>query len=139
MKDTRIIHIDLSSRIPAYEQIAGEIRAALVAGDFEPGAPLPTVRQLAMDLNVHHNTVAHAYRILAREGWLHLRRRRGVRVLSRSKYTRSARSGENLFRAELRRFLAKALSEGIPAHLIARHLTVSARYVKNWASAEGIS
>lgn len=137
MKSVPTIHIDISSRIPAYEQIAGEIRAILVTGCLKPGAPLPTVRQLAVDLNVHHNTVAHAYRILAREGWLHLRRRRGARVLPRSKAARSARNSENLFRVELRRFLAGALSEGISPAIVSRHLAIFARHVKRWPALQG--
>lgn len=38
---------------------------------------------MAAALNVHFNTVAEAHRILADEGWLELKRRRGVRVLPR--------------------------------------------------------
>jgi DNA-binding transcriptional MocR family regulator len=33
------------------------------------GQQLPTVRELATDMGVHHNTVAEAYRLLALEGW----------------------------------------------------------------------
>jgi selenocysteine-specific elongation factor len=52
----------LGSPVPAYRQIANAFRALLVAGSFPVGEPLPTVRQLAVDLGVHHNTIAEAYR-----------------------------------------------------------------------------
>jgi DNA-binding transcriptional regulator YhcF (GntR family) len=58
--------------------IADGLRALLVHGAFKTGDRLPTVRQLAIDLTVHHNTVAQAYRLLADEGWLDLRRHRGA-------------------------------------------------------------
>lgn len=135
---TITIAIDISSNIPLYEQIAGEIRALLVAGELAPGAPLPTVRQLAMDLNVHHNTVANAYRILAEEGWLELRRGRGVRVVKRTKASRTVRwkhGKHNIFRVELKRLLARAAAEGVPAKAIARQLSLYARHVKSWAIA----
>lgn len=132
------IAIDVSSKTPVYEQIAGEIRALLVAGELAPGAHLPTVRQLATDLNVHHNTVANAYRILAEEGWLELRRGRGVRVVARAKISRAARSDRerhNSFRSELRRLLARAAAEGISSQAIAQQLLVYAQHVRSWASA----
>lgn len=138
MTDALRISIDISLKAPIYEQIAGEIRALLVAGELAPGVSLPTVRQLAMDLNVHHNTVANAYRILAEEGWLELRRGRGVRVVSRSKVQKATRRGRekhNVFRSELRRLLAKAAAEGISPETIARQLLAYAQRVRNWAPA----
>jgi GntR family transcriptional regulator len=137
MREAPLIRIDLSSRAPAYEQIVGEIRALLVAGELEPGAPLPTVRQLAVDLNVHHNTVAQAYRILAEEGWLDLHHGRGARVLPRSKPPRPGPGTHRMFRLQLRRLLAKAVAEGLAPNLIAQQLTVHAGYVKTWASTKG--
>ena len=71
-----MLRIDLASRDPVYEQIANGLRAELVSGQFSPGAKLPTVRTLAIDLGIHHNTVAEAYRQLANEGWLELKRHR---------------------------------------------------------------
>ena len=59
-----MLRIDLASRVPVYEQIANGLRAELVSGEFNPGEKLPTVRTLAIDLGVHHNTVAEAYRQL---------------------------------------------------------------------------
>ena len=40
---------------------------------LKPGDVLPSVRRLALDLGIHFNTVAEAYRALAEEGWLDLR------------------------------------------------------------------
>jgi DNA-binding transcriptional regulator YhcF (GntR family) len=76
------IHVD--SPLPVYRQIADALRHHLVAARLKPGDLLPPVRQLAVDLGVHFNTVAQAYRILADEGWLDLKRRRGALVLERT-------------------------------------------------------
>ena len=137
MAHAPLIRIDLSSPTPAYEQIAAEIRSLLVAGELPPGAMLPTVRQLGNDLNVHHNTVAQAYRILAEEGWLDLRRGRGARVIARSKPARPNRDSHNTFRLELKRLLAKAAAEGMSPKTIAHQLTVHARALKEWNSRKG--
>jgi GntR family transcriptional regulator len=136
MARSKLIEIDLASPVPAYEQIAAEIRALLVAGELCPGDPLPTVRQLAIDLNVHHNTVAQAYRILADEGWLDLRRRRGARVLPRSTPAPRGKKGNQTFSLHLRRLLAKAAAEGISPEVLARQLALHARDVKNWPKGE---
>ena len=51
---------------------------------LKPGDLLPPIRQLAVNLGVHFNTVALAYRMLADEGWLELKRRRGAAVIARN-------------------------------------------------------
>ena len=53
-------------------------------GEVKAAELLPPVRQLAVDPGVHFNTVAEAYRILADEGWLELKRRRRALVLDRT-------------------------------------------------------
>jgi DNA-binding transcriptional regulator YhcF (GntR family) len=138
MKPVPLIRIDLSSRAPAYEQIAGEIRALLVSGELPSGSPLPTVRQLALDLNVHHNTVAQAYRVLAAEGWLDLRRGRGVRVVDRASPPASGPKSQRRFQAQLKRLLAKAAAEGISPNVIARQLLLHARSVRTWHPAKRV-
>jgi GntR family transcriptional regulator len=78
------ISLNLESPIPAYRQIADDLRRHLVDARLKPGDLLPPIRQLALDLGVHFNTVALAYRLLADEGWLELKRRRGAMVLARN-------------------------------------------------------
>jgi DNA-binding transcriptional regulator YhcF (GntR family) len=112
------IRIDLASSVPAYRQIANALRALLVAGAFPVGAPLPTVRQLAVDLGVHHNTVAEAYRVLSDEGWLALRRRHGAIVLDRSRPTPPREARTSLIQ-RLRELTAEAQAEGLAPGVIA--------------------
>ena len=78
------VSINLNSSVPAYRQIANDVRRHLVEGQLKPGDLLPPIRQLALDLGVHFNTVALAYRMLADEGWLELKRRRGAAVMARN-------------------------------------------------------
>ena len=49
-----VLQIDLASPLPASEQIVRGLRATVVAGRFRSGDQLPSVRQLAVDLGVHH-------------------------------------------------------------------------------------
>jgi GntR family transcriptional regulator len=115
------LHIDLTSGGAAYEQIAAELRALLVADQLTPGDLLPPVRRLAMDLGVHFNTVAQSYRILADEGWLDLRRGRGALVVARGRVTSSVRVDDD-FSLRLHRLLASALAQGVSPRAIRRAL-----------------
>ena len=110
---TPSIRIDLASPVPAYQQIVAALRALLVAGELKPGYRLPTVRQLATDLGIHHNTVAEAYRALAAEGWLDLRRRVGASVLARPA-PRPGPQAKADFARNLGELVAKALADGVP-------------------------
>ncbi|MDE3156637.1 MAG: GntR family transcriptional regulator [Acidobacteriota bacterium] len=130
MSDTSIIQIDTASSVAIYEQIANAIRAHLVAGRLQPGALLPPVRELALNLGVHHNTVAEAYRTLAREGWLDLRRKRGAVVLAREAPHATA-AAERRFTRHLGELTAKALADGVSPATAARHLEAIAARLRN--------
>jgi GntR family transcriptional regulator len=120
-EETTVLRIDLASPAPVYRQIADGLRALLVHGAFKPGDRLPTVRQVAIDLAVHHNTVAQAYRLLAEEGWLDLRRHRGATVIERRWPRPSVASREN-FSQRLRELTARAVADGLDAKAIAQQL-----------------
>jgi GntR family transcriptional regulator len=120
-----MLRIDLASNVPVYEQIADGLRAELVGGQFAAGDKLPTVRMLAIDLGVHHNTVAQAYRQLADEGWLDLRRHRGATVQTRR--PQSGRVSPEKFPRALRELLAKTLAGGLSREAVIGELIDSAR------------
>jgi GntR family transcriptional regulator len=82
------------------------------------GEALPTVRRLAVDLGVHHNTVAEAYRVLSDEGWLDLRRRHGAIVLDRSR-PRPPREARPSLVQRLRELTAEARAAGLSPREIA--------------------
>ena len=117
MSGRSVIRIDLSSSVPAYRQIADAIRALLVNRELKPGQQLPTVRKLAIDLAVHHNTVAEAYRLLADEGWLDLKRGRGALVVERARPNASAKE-RGALRQRLRGLIAEMRTAGVPLDAI---------------------
>ena len=124
------IRIDVESDTPAYRQIVDAMRTHLVSGRLEPDDVLPPVRQLAADLGVHFNTVAEAYRILADEGWLELRRRTGARVLNRRAPSKAPTRDKQAFLRRLNEIAAEALSQGIPVKEISSGLRLVAKGVE---------
>ena len=65
------IIISHTSEKPMYEQIEEGIRKAILEGEFRSGDMLPSVRQLAKDLNVSAITTKRAYIDLEHEGFVY--------------------------------------------------------------------
>ena len=104
-----IVDLDLSLETPPYEQIRTAIATAVRRRQVPPGTRLPTVRQLARDLDVSPATVAHAYRELEHDGLIYgagrkgtfvaegpAARHDGVDVLAQDFVTRARRGGAGL-------------------------------------------
>lgn len=53
--------LDLKSGVPFHRQIVDQIRCGIASGRLLPGEQLPTVRDLAVQLQVNPNTVRKAY------------------------------------------------------------------------------
>ena len=71
------ISIDERLAEPVFSQLISQIRAAVKSGELKPGTPLPTIRQLAADLQINPNTVAKAYGLLERDAVIETRGRKG--------------------------------------------------------------
>ena len=116
-----LLQLDRLADAPAYRQIVDAIRTVLVAGGVEAGEKLPPVRVLAKQFGVHHNTVAQAYRVLAAEGFLRLRRHCGATVLKRAVPKVQPATLES-FGRQLREITAKAIASGAPVGEVAAQL-----------------
>jgi DNA-binding transcriptional regulator YhcF (GntR family) len=79
------------------------------------------VRELGLELGVHFNTIAEAYRLLAAEGWLDLRRRRGAVVIERAIPEQQPQAAAQ-FSHSLRQLIAQARTEGLPVRAIRNEL-----------------
>ena len=53
--------LDLKSGVPFHRQIVDQIRFGIASDRLMPGEQLPTVRALAVDLQINPNTVRKAY------------------------------------------------------------------------------
>lgn len=74
------IQVNRQSGTPLYLQIVDQVQYLIATGGLQPGERLPSIRQLAVDLGVNRNTVAHAYKELNREGVISTRQGRGTFV-----------------------------------------------------------
>ncbi|MCK5736431.1 MAG: GntR family transcriptional regulator, partial [Spirochaetaceae bacterium] len=53
--------LDQTSGVPYYRQVIKQVEMALADGRISKGSKLPTVRSLAVHLQINPNTVARAY------------------------------------------------------------------------------
>ena len=72
--------LDTASGVPIYRQIVDWVKLGVAGRRMGPGSQLPTVRQLAVDLNVNYNTVARAYLELEHTGVVNTLQGRGTFV-----------------------------------------------------------
>ena len=66
--------------MPLYFQIADLIRHAILSGDLTEGEPIPSVRKMAVDYNINHQTILKATQILIQEELLEKKRGQGMFV-----------------------------------------------------------
>ena len=102
------IAIDPSSGVPIYMQIVSQIKTGIAMGRLLPEDPLPSVRQLALDLSVNPNTVARAYLDLEYEGVIYKRQGAGTFVSGQG-----VEMSKNERRKVLSELIEKALVEGV--------------------------
>jgi len=72
--------ISQSDKRPIYLQIMEQIKRRVAVGDWPESHPLPSIRQLAVDLQVSVITVKRAYLELEREGVIVTQQGKGSRV-----------------------------------------------------------
>ena len=74
------IFIDIDDPVPVFAQLIQQIKNAVIGDRLKPGDALPSIRQLANDLELNTKTVAKAYRLLERDAVIQTRGYRGTFV-----------------------------------------------------------
>src|ERR1700759_65282 len=96
--------------VPIYVQLAAQIAAAIGRGELQPGARLPTMREVAVALAVDLNTVQRAYAALEEDRLL-------VMVQGRGSFVAEApappRNRENEIRMLAAKVAAQARAQGV--------------------------
>jgi GntR family transcriptional regulator len=107
-----VVSVDPRDATPIYAQLDRGLRAAIATGRLRIGERLPTVRQLAVDLQVNANTVARVYAELERAGVLETRRGIGSFVAAAPGDARPPDERERRLREFATRVLAEAGTAG---------------------------
>jgi GntR family transcriptional regulator len=108
-----IVTVDQQDSTPIYAQLDRGVRAAIATGRLRPGDQLPTVRQLAVDLQVNANTVARVYAELERSGVIETKRGVGSFIAASPAQAHPPREHERRIRTFVTRVLADAAAHGL--------------------------
>ena len=74
------IVIDLECPTPLFSQLIEQIKLLVINDQLSGGMALPSIRQLANDLELNNKTVAKAYQLLERDSVLQMKGYRGTFV-----------------------------------------------------------
>lgn len=95
-----------SSPDPIYEQIKDEIKRQIVTGELKDGEILPSIRKLAMDLQISVITTKRAYDDLEKEGLIASVAGKGTFVAAKNK---------ELIREKKLKLIERKLEEAVAA------------------------
>lgn len=84
-KDKMKISVNIEHPNPLFTQLIEQIKKAVLENDIAAGDALPSIRQLANDLDINHKTVAKAYRLLERDGVIQTKGYRGTFIHQNAK------------------------------------------------------
>lgn len=87
-----------NSGVPIYRQLLEQVRRMVASGQLQPGAALPSVRELALRHAVNPMTISKAYGLLETEGLLE--RNRGKPMTVASQPRRNSQLGNRLQQVE---------------------------------------
>jgi GntR family transcriptional regulator len=107
-----LVSIDQRDPTPIYAQLERGLRAAIATSRLRPGDQLPTVRQLAVDLQVNANTVARVYAELERAGVIETKRGVGSFISATPAQAHPPSDHNRRLRAFATRVLADAETAG---------------------------
>ena len=72
--------IDERSGVPIWVQLRNRLVYLIQTGRYQPGDQLPTVHEMAVNLNINYNTVNKVYRSMETSGLIMSKRGRGTFV-----------------------------------------------------------
>jgi GntR family transcriptional regulator len=113
--------LDPTTGVPYYRQIILQVEMAIADGRLSAGNRLPTVRGLAVDLNINPNTVARAYNELEIRGIVTTQQGTGT-FISDKKVKLTEVERERTLSRLTQSFLAAAASYGFSVDDVANYL-----------------
>jgi len=111
-----LMELEPGDQRPVYRQIVEEVQRCAAVGVVRPDEALPAAAALAKELKVNINTVQHAYRTLASEGTVYIKRGLGTFVSPAPRENRQRQA------VAARRIAERMLREGFKHGLLASDL-----------------
>ena len=121
MESTLRFSLDATNGVPFYKQVILQVEMAIADGRLKTGDQLPTVRSLAVDLQVNPNTVGRAYSELEIRGIVNTQQGTGT-FISDQKVEISDVERERVLAEITRSYVSHAASYGFTLEEISSYL-----------------
>ena len=123
MASSFLFQIHPTSGVPIYRQLMDQVQAHIHAGRLPREEMLPSVRQIAEELQVNPMTVSKAYSLLERDGLIERVRGQGMRVKAVSKGLLPVKDRRQIILPLLEQVAAKAFQLGLTREQVVAALT----------------
>ena len=118
-----LFQVQPGSGVPIYRQIIDQVNRMVISGYLKPGDELPSVRQVASDLEVNQMTISKAYSLLEAAGVLERNRGRRMAVAASQGETRSPAKRLELIRPALMEAVTQANQLALPKEVVLKEFT----------------
>ena len=102
-----------SSGVPIYRQLMDQTQTLIATGRLAEDAMLPSVRQIAEELQINPMTVSKAYSLLERDGVIERLRGQGMRVKAPERALRAVKDRREMLLPLLKQVAAQAYQLGL--------------------------
>ncbi len=123
MASNFLFQLHPTSGVPIYRQLMEQVQAHIHAGRLPLGEMLPSVRQIAEELQVNPMTVSKAYSLLERDGLIERVRGQGMRVKGASRAMLPVKDRRQMILPLLEQVAAKAFQLGLTREQLLAALT----------------
>lgn len=114
-----LIQLDFRSSQPIYEQIMSQYKFLILQGYLKNGDAIPSVRKLAMQLQITPGTVAKAYREMESQGVIETLRGKGTFIAGVPEQARNEGVIENV-KGEIKKQCMELIYQGMDKEEILR-------------------
>jgi len=114
--------LDGHSGVPVYRQLIDQVQAAIAMGGLHSGDQLPTVRQVAVELEINPNTVLRAYREMEIRGLLDTQQGTGTFVAEKQQSAGPKAARERQLAQLAGEFVSRAGAQGFTVGELVKEL-----------------
>ncbi len=118
-----IFRVSPSSSEPIYRQLMDQLERLIVGGQLNAGDRLPSVRDVATELEVNPMTVSKAYGLMETTGWLSRQRGKGMVVRADDARPAAPSDAAELLRPAVIELVEQARQAGVKRRELLRLVT----------------
>ena len=113
-----------SSGVPIYRQIIHQVKTLIATGKLEQGVFLPSIRQVAEEMEINPMTVSKAYSLLEKEGVLEFVRGQGMAVKGSNSSKKNLKERQDAMTPLLKEVITKASQLSLDSNNIIKQLKI---------------